>query len=117
MNHETNTHHLLWTRRDWECQRNYNGRNLRRKPELMTEMDIPTHDELHLECETVPVLGRKALALINNDWCPARNTDEAIEQLLILINKNEYDRELGDRAIQAIESQIPYIKFGEVIRD
>ena len=62
----------------------------------------------------MPVIGRKAIALINEDWCPTCHTDQAIEQLLILINKNEYDRELGERAIYAIESQIPYIKFGSL---
>ena len=116
-----NRHHILFERGDWAS--NKESRYLRQTRLLIPKTDREAHLGLHEDYETiVPLLGARALRLIVNEFRPAKDTLMTMDNLLLSIehaNKHHSsfnsERDLGQRAIQAIERQKIYL-VGNMIK-
>lgn len=116
-----NEHHILFSRATWEADPC--GKNLRRDHRLRIDMDEAIHNEIHRDISLIPVLGHKALVLVQNEFYCGNNSIETLDNLMTAFDKVEHsnkmsyvDRRLAEIAIEAIGMQIPYIKFGEIKR-
>jgi len=116
---DTDHHHILFTRSDWES--NKQARKLRRIPQLIPELDIATHIELHQNCPQVPLLGRFAVSKILEEFHPANTTYKTVDKLKICIDdaskcpKTHWiEKDLGQLVIYSLDVQMPYILDGEV---
>ena len=110
-----NTHHIFNTRADWETK----GRNreLREYLDFMPKMDFDIHQAIHKECNTVHQLGQKALsAILENLPRNAGDTLKSVDRVCSMIDRYEADREIAELAVEALRSQIPYLKEGMMER-
>lgn len=115
-----NRHHILFERTDWAQRKE--SRQLRSTHLLIPKIERFAHDELHEDYETiVPVLGAHALRLVTREFVPSNNTMDTVDNLLMSIDKaNRHhstfnnERDLGQRAIQAIERQ-KYFLRGNIV--
>jgi hypothetical protein len=116
-----NRHHIMYERPDW-CA-NKESRYLRQTRLLIPRTEREAHDELHTDPETrVPILGAHALRLIVREFRPAQNTFMTMDNIMMAIeyaNKHHSsfnsERDLGQRAIHAIERQKIYL-MGNIIK-
>ena len=105
-------HHLLSTRNAWNSTPV--SKELRSK--YIYEIDRDTHQELHRDTPSVPLLGHVALFRVLNTIQPVREPRHDIDDLLFAIDKavmrtsvHPVERDLGYLAMEVIELQRPYI--------
>ncbi len=112
---ETNSHHVLFYRRDWTAR--VDSKKLRQNRWLQPRLDVEAHRALHREVTYVPTLGMYALALVRRDFIPIKDDYEGSAHALIeTINEARCERttpleiEASQLVIRAIEAQLPYIQ-------
>lgn len=114
-----NRHHILFYRREWA--RSNASRNLRGLKALIPHIDDSVHNELHdffREKDLhVPILGAQTIQIVSELYDATGDPLENIDRLLSSIEKATHspantNKELAERAIYAIELQIPFIKEG-----
>lgn len=112
-------HHVLERRTDWES--NKLSAKLRRTKSLIPEIPRDLHNKLTDDCPIVPLLGMRALQLVDADFRPSNDTLNSIDRLLCSINKASksealhwIERDLAELCMHSIEMQLPYLK-GNII--
>ena len=110
-------HHILHTRVDWEARKE--SGLLRRMNSLIVPIDRLSHNEIHKECPSVPVLGHYAVLRTLRDYLPGNDAMESIDNLLFSMEDaidhprmHPLERTLGELTMQAIELQRPFIQDG-----
>lgn len=114
---QTNRHHILYHAKEWSL-RPY-AKSMRETPSLIPNMDRLVHEELHMNCPPVPLLGYYALEKTRSNFNPTGNTLDDMDGLMSAMEKSTrwerfhpLERELAGLAIEAIELQRPWVKEG-----
>ncbi len=110
-------HHILHERFAWTARGE--AKRLRDTQSLIPRIDRELHDELHLACPHVPLLGSHALQAVNHIFEPTGNTMDDMDGLMSAIERasrhpraHMIERDLAGLAIEAIDLQRPFIKKG-----
>lgn len=108
-------HHVLHEATAWNSRPD--AAKLRGEPTLIPRIDREAHDELHMQCPHVPLLGSYALRSVASLFRPGRDTLDSIDLLLLAIEGGTrhprahlIERQLAELSIHAIESQVPILK-------
>lgn len=113
-------HHVLFTRAAWSSSDV--GKDLRQNRWLIPPITVESHQELHKAIEMVPVMDPITMARVRRSYEPMPGqflesmvrlvmaTDEAINHP----KASEFQKQLGELAIYAVELQMPIIKEGLV---
>lgn len=120
MSNNHNRHHIMHNRMEWDLRPE--GRKIRHTESLVPRLDKDAHDALHEHCPAIPLLGHTVLQLVNNEFQPTKNTFVTLDRLMLAIDEaggceyiHDIDRAVCDLAVQALYSQIPYLK-GNIIK-
>lgn len=118
MQHNKDSHHVIHERVPWEVRPS--GKFIRRIPALVPYILRDDHETIHRNCPPIPVLGYAALQLVANRMQDHRHEIDTFTALDHLKNSFEYagrhhrahpiERELAFLAIEAIETQEPYLR-------
>ena len=110
-------HHVLFNKREWESRPQY--KQLRNDSGLIVPMDRDVHNELHRASPFVPTLGYYGVMAVQREFYRGRTHIDTVDNLLFAIEdsvKNEklsdMERSLATLALQAVETQKPYIIEG-----
>jgi hypothetical protein len=113
-----NRHHILFNRTMWESNRV--ARDLREESSLIIPIAIETHRELHKNVSVVPLVdnymlsraARRFEGRVNDPLRTMQQLATCIEIAMDFPKVTDIEYRLGALAVDAIEAQIPYIKFG-----
>ena len=110
-------HHILSERKAWSSRPEAN--RLRTQPTLIPLMDREIHEETHRETPAVPLLGYRALQLVNSEFVPSDEVLRSMDNLMKAFEiasrhprAHPIDRDLAMLAVQAVELQRPYVRRG-----
>lgn len=114
-------HHILFTRRTHDSQET--TKCLRRNHWLMPPLEDGPHTALHRDISTVPLLDAHTAMRVHQFFEPVEGDYIAstyslirnIEQAIKHPRAGYIEKNLGELAVYAIESQVPYIKDGLVL--
>lgn len=110
-----NRHHLIFNRFEWSARPQ--SKEIRDTPSLIIPMERSEHEELHRICAPIPNLGHEALLIVMGRFRPVEDTLDTMESLMSAIEAasrhykcKPIERRLAMLAVEAIDSQIPYIR-------
>ena len=107
-------HHVLFGKRFWSLKP-YSC--FRENPSMIITLHEEAHYCLHEECSPVPVLGYPEITRIKDLWVPGHDTLDSIKNLCDAISVSmqhfkPVDRQVAVAMINALKSQVPYIRQG-----
>jgi hypothetical protein len=114
---EFDRHHILNERVTWNARPD--SRALRAYPLLVPTIYRASHEELHANVPSVPLLGHHALMNVKGNFQCGNDTLSSMDNLMFAIENaskhpraHPIERDLCHLAIHAIDLQKPYIADG-----
>lgn len=114
-----NKHHILHYAEYWSANRH--NKRLRESLGMLALIDVEVHDSLHPACAAPPPLDPFTAERVHRLYVPHPNPIQAIDNLRFAIDKSirhpkthSIEKEIGLLTIEAVTTQLPYIREGIV---
>jgi hypothetical protein len=117
MSNRLSNHHIMHERFAWTSRPE--AKELRDTRSLIPRIPRDIHDELHIQCPHVPLLGSYALQNVARLFEPTGRTLDDMDGLMSAIERasrhpraHMIERDLAGLAIEAIDLQRPFVRKG-----
>lgn len=108
-------HHIAFERTAWTSRPD--AAAIRSTPSMIRTIDRIDHNELHIQCPPVPLLGAYALRSVAHGFIPHTDTFKTIDALLGAIQAasrhpraHELERRLAGLTMESLELQRNFLK-------